>query len=137
MMRRTVDPKSSGIISSNISKTIQSSQITNLTGGDFRIEFFQQVSDSVRHSILSLLLKEGQISVSDILSRLDKPQTLISYHLRCLKDMGLVNSTKDKDDGRKTLYSLHSPKTIQNLFKIADSYVVTHSKCGNESCKIE
>lgn len=101
-----------------------------------RIEFFQQISDTVRHSILNLLLREGKISVSEILVKLNKPQTLISYHLRCLKEIGLVNAIKDKDDGRKTLYSLHSPKTIQQLFSTADTYVEQHKNCGTSTCKL-
>ena len=126
-MRRTVTQPPPRLDSSNLVKT----------GEAVRIEFFQQISDSVRHSILNLLLKEGQISVSEILAKLNKPQTLISYHLRCLKEMGLVNAIKDKDDGRKTLYSLHSPKTVQNLFSMADNYVEKHLNCGNTVCKLE
>ena len=129
MMRRTTNQGA-------VSKAIDSSNLVK-SGESIRIVFFQQISDSVRHSILNLLLKEGQISVSEILSKLNKPQTLISYHLRCLKEMGLVNAIKDKDDGRKTLYSLHSPKTIEKLFSMADNYVKTHANCGNTTCKIE
>ena len=102
-----------------------------------RIQFFQQIADPVRHAILELLLRENEISVTDILIKLKKPQTLISYHLRCLKELGLVIGKKADDDGRKTLYSLHAPKSVQNLFSMAEQYTSTHVNCGSEPCANE
>ena len=102
-----------------------------------RIQFFQQISDPVRHSILDLLLKENEISVTDILLKLKKPQTLISYHLRCLKELGLVIGKKADDDGRKTLYSLHAPKAVQSMFSMAEEYIRVHGNCGNNPCNNE
>lgn len=102
-----------------------------------RIQFFQQIADPVRHSILDLLSKENEISVTDILIKLKKPQTLISYHLRCLKELGLVIGKKADDDGRKTLYSLHAPKEVQALFALAEDYIRVHGKCGTTPCNLE
>lgn len=99
-----------------------------------RIQFFQQIADPVRHSILDLLSKENEISVTDILLKLKKPQTLISYHLRCLKELGLVIGKKADDDGRKTLYSLHAPKAVQQMFTLAENYIKQHGNCGNNPC---
>lgn len=95
-----------------------------LTSKDLdRVQFFSQVSDPVRHGVLTLLLKEKEISVTEILTKLKKPQTLISYHLRCLKEIGIVNGKKSEEDGRKTLYSLSDPVAIQELFTMADEFV--------------
>ncbi|MHA2362497.1 MAG: ArsR/SmtB family transcription factor [Candidatus Hodarchaeales archaeon] len=104
---------------------------------DKRAQFFSQIADPVRHSVLNLLLKEKEISVTEILTRLNKPQTLISYHLRCLKEIGLVGSKKSEDDGRKTLYSLHDSANLISLFSLADEYTRKHAKCnGNgRSCQ--
>ena len=128
MMRQNLSNKSANATSASV---IEKDNI------ETRIQFFQQIADPVRHSILDLLSKENEISVTDILIKLKKPQTLISYHLRCLKELGLVIGKKADDDGRKTLYSLHSPKTIQSLFQIAEDYIKMHGNCGTTPCNLE
>ena len=126
MMRPNVD-----------SKSFQGTQIVEKDAMETRIQFFQQIADPVRHSILDLLLKENEISVTDILLKLKKPQTLISYHLRCLKELGLVIGKKADDDGRKTLYSLHAPKAVQAMINLAEDYIKQHGNCGNNPCNLE
>jgi DNA-binding transcriptional ArsR family regulator len=110
---------------------------SNLNAVDKRINYFQQISEPIRHSILELLSKDKELSVTDIINKLKKPQTLISYHLRCLKELGLLNIKKDEEDGRKTLYSLHAPKEVQAMFSFADNYITKHNNCGNNPCNIE
>jgi DNA-binding transcriptional ArsR family regulator len=126
-MRQNFDPK--GLTPKN--PVIEQDAI------ETRIQFFQQIADPVRHSILDLLSKENEISVTDILSKLKKPQTLISYHLRCLKELGLVVGKKADDDGRKTLYSLHASKDVQNIFSLAENYIKNHGNCGSNPCNLE
>lgn len=126
MMRQNVDPKG-----------FQGTPIVEKDAMETRIQFFQQIADPVRHSILDLLSKESEISVTDILLKLKKPQTLISYHLRCLKELGLVIGKKADDDGRKTLYSLHAPKAVQAMFNLAEDYIKQHGNCGNNPCDLE
>ena len=125
MMRPNINTKGS---------TVTTTSMIDKENIDTRIQFFQQIADPVRHSILDLLSKENEISVTDILIKLKKPQTLISYHLRCLKELGLVVGKKADDDGRKTLYSLHAPKAVQNLFALAEDYIKQHGNCGNKPC---
>ena len=44
--------------------------------------------------------------VRELVARLDQPQNLISYHLRLLRDGGLVTSTRSSFDGRDSYYHL-------------------------------
>lgn len=101
---------------------------------DRRILFLQQISEPIRHNILSLLAKEKELSVTDILAKLQKPQTLVSYHLRCLKDIGLLTMKKDSIDQRKLLYSLHNAKDLEILFSSVDNYISKHGNCGSNPC---
>ena len=100
-----------------------------------RITFFSMISDPVRHNILNNLLEQKECSVSQLIETLSKPQTLVSYHLRVLKESGIVNSQKSKQDGRQTLYSLHDPRAIKDMFDSADKFIEIHEDCGNRACK--
>jgi ArsR family transcriptional regulator, arsenate/arsenite/antimonite-responsive transcriptional repressor / arsenate reductase (thioredoxin) len=44
--------------------------------------------------------------VRDLVSLVDQPQNLVSYHLRLLRDGGLVAGTRSSHDGRDTYYHL-------------------------------
>ena len=106
----------------------------NLKPDDRRILFLQQISEPIRHNILSLLFKEKELSVGDIITKLQKPQTLVSYHLRCLKEIGLLNMKKDDVDGRKVLYTLHAINDLEHIFSSIDTYISNHGNCGTTPC---
>jgi len=74
------------------------------------------LSDNNRLQLLSILQK-GEHCVCELLSHTKLPQSLVSHHLRDLKDHGLV---LDRKEGKWSYYSL-TPKAqkITNLiFKI-------------------
>ncbi|OLS18664.1 MAG: hypothetical protein HeimC3_48750 [Candidatus Heimdallarchaeota archaeon LC_3] len=111
---------------------------TEIVSDSARIAFFTMISDPVRHSILNYLLEHKESSVNNLIKTLDKPQTLISYHLHCLKDCGLLNSTKSENDGRKIIYFLHEPELIKKLFELVDSYLILHENCETHiSCRVK
>lgn len=51
-------------------------------------------------------LAEGDYRVRELVTRVDQPQNLVSYHLRLLRDGGLVTSTRSSFDGRDSYYHL-------------------------------
>lgn len=51
-------------------------------------------------------LAESDYRVRDLVRRVDQPQNLISYHLRRLRDGGLVTATRSSFDGRDSYYQL-------------------------------
>lgn len=63
---------------------------------------FQALSDEKRLRILHLL-RGGEQCVCDLTEALDVGQSLLSFHLKSLKEAGLVN---DRRDGRWVYYSL-------------------------------
>ena len=102
------------------------------------ISFFSMVADPIRHDILKFLLNKNESTVSEIIEKLDKPQTLVSYHLRCLKDCELINKNKSDKDARQSIYSLHDQDFIIRLFDLAQDYLEKHSICQNhEACQIK
>ncbi len=100
-------------------------------------DFFQQIADPIRFDILILLSKKHELSVTDIIDVIRKPQTLVSYHLRCLRELGLVQVSKDSGDSRKNLYSVHDPNAINTIFGLANTYITKHSDCATNPCNKE
>jgi ArsR family transcriptional regulator, arsenate/arsenite/antimonite-responsive transcriptional repressor len=79
---------------------MQTSQIsipTNIVSG------FQALSEPLRLRILELLQKQ-ELCVCDLCDALEVSQSKLSFHLKTLKEAGLVNS---RQKGRWVYYSLN------------------------------
>jgi DNA-binding transcriptional ArsR family regulator len=63
---------------------------------------FNAVAEPRRRQILDVLAG-GELSVTDLVVRLDLSQPLVSKHLRVLREVGLVHV---RDSGRQRLYRL-------------------------------
>jgi ArsR family transcriptional regulator len=66
------------------------------------IELFHALSDETRLEIIELLRK-GERCVCELTDALDAAQSRLSFHLRVLKDAGIV---RDRKDGRWVHYEL-------------------------------
>ncbi len=65
---------------------------------------FHALSDETRLAILDLL-REREQCVCDLMSELDAAQSRLSFHLKVLKDAGLV---RDRREGRWSYYTIVS-----------------------------
>ena len=74
---------------------------------------FHALSDETRLRIVECL-GEGEQCVCDLMATLDTAQSRLSFHLKTLKDAGLVN---DRREGRWMYYSLNA-HTLEELQKI-------------------
>ena len=66
-------------------------------------QVFHALSDETRLEIVAML-SGGERCVCDLMSALDAAQSRLSFHLKVLKDAGLV---LDRRDGRWVYYSLN------------------------------
>src|SRR3954452_17959035 len=66
------------------------------------IELFHALSDETRLEIIELLRK-GERCVCELTDSLDAAQSRLSFHLRVLRDAGIV---RDRKDGRWVHYEL-------------------------------
>jgi len=66
-------------------------------------EVFHALSDETRLEIVAMLAG-GERCVCDLMGELDAAQSRLSFHLKVLKDAGLV---LDRRDGRWVYYSLN------------------------------
>lgn len=69
---------------------------------DRAVTLFHALSDATRLGILEML-KDGERCVCELQDELDAAQSRLSFHLRVLKEAGLVT---DRKEGRWTYYTI-------------------------------
>ena len=69
---------------------------------DRAVSLFHAMSDPIRLSIMQLL-RGGERCVCDLQDDLDTAQSKLSFHLKVLKDAGLV---EDRREGRWSYYTI-------------------------------
>lgn len=74
---------------------------------------FHALSDETRLEIIERL-KDGEQCVCNLTDALKTGQSRLSFHLKVLKDAGLI---KDRPEGRWIYYSLH-PEVIEELEEV-------------------
>jgi ArsR family transcriptional regulator len=72
------------------------------TDVDRAVTLFHALSDATRLGILDML-REGERCVCELQDQLDAAQSRLSFHLRVLKDAGLVT---DRKEGRWMYYTI-------------------------------
>jgi ArsR family transcriptional regulator, arsenate/arsenite/antimonite-responsive transcriptional repressor len=91
---------------------------------------FHALSDETRLDIIEQL-KDGEQCVCDLTNALQTGQSRLSFHLKVLKEAGLI---KDRPEGRWMYYSLN-PEATEELqafaqwFKEASKVTRSSSRC--------
>jgi ArsR family transcriptional regulator len=75
---------------------------------------FHALSDETRLAILEML-REGERCVCELQDELDAAQSRLSFHLRVLKEAGLVT---DRRDGRWSYYRI-TPEALAEVHDLA------------------
>ena len=78
--------------------------------------WFHALADETRLQIVDRL-REGEQCVCDLTDLLGTAQSLLSFHLKTLKDAGIL---RDRREGRWVYYSL-SPEAIEDLERLIGS----------------
>jgi protein-tyrosine-phosphatase len=76
--------------------------------------FMRLMADPLRWQ-LACELAGGDRRVRELVAAVGEPQNLVSYHLRQLKDAGLVTARRSSADGRDTYYRLDLGQCAQEL----------------------
>ncbi len=84
--------------------------------------WFHALSDGTRLQIIERL-SEGEQCVCDLTNMLDTTQSRLSFHLKTLKDAGILT---DRRDGRWVYYSLNA-EVIEEVDQFVGS-LKTHSR---------
>lgn len=83
-----------------------------------KARFFHGLSDPTRLAILHLL-KEGELTVSGVVTATGQTQSNISNHLKCLSECGLVTNRRE---GKNIWYALKDIDT-KKLLSLSDEVV--------------
>jgi ArsR family transcriptional regulator, arsenate/arsenite/antimonite-responsive transcriptional repressor len=86
------------------------------------VQLFHALSDGTRWSILQRL-RFGERCVCDMTDALDAAQSRLSFHLKVLKEAGLVT---DRREGRWMYYTLN-PETLSELADVIDALAAAPS----------
>jgi ArsR family transcriptional regulator len=70
------------------------------------VDAFHALSDETRLAVLEML-RDGERCVCDLQAALDAAQSRLSFHLKVLKDAGLVT---DRKEGRWSYYALNAER---------------------------
>jgi ArsR family transcriptional regulator len=81
------------------------------------VALFHALSDETRLALLDRL-RNGEQCVCELTDAMKAAQSRLSFHLKVLKDAGLV---EDRREGRWMYYSL-SPKAIEELYELVSSF---------------
>ena len=102
-------------------------QLKKINSDQF-IVIMESLSDPIRINILELMMG-GEICVCDIVKVTGLSQSKISYHIKILKDSGLIS---DRQEGRWVYYKLDMEvlSDIQNWMSN-----LIHSSQNKRNCK--
>lgn len=92
------------------------------------VSLFHALSDETRLEILERL-KDGEQCVCDLTDALKTGQSRLSFHLKVLKDVGLIT---DRPEGRWTYYSLNA-EVLEELIEMIQSLQGSRSRVGSSS----
>lgn len=92
------------------------------------VRLFHALSDGTRISILQRL-RFGERCVCDMTDALDAAQSRLSFHLKVLKEAGLVT---DRRDGRWMYYTLN-PDTLAEVAELIDGLASPPSPAERKS----
>jgi ArsR family transcriptional regulator, arsenate/arsenite/antimonite-responsive transcriptional repressor len=91
-------------------------------GTDRAVRLFHALSDRTRLAILERL-RLGERCVCDMTDMLDAAQSRLSFHLKVLKDAGLVT---DRREGRWMYYTLN-PEALDEVGELIEGLASTPS----------
>lgn len=90
---------------------------------------FRALADPKRLRILELL-RRGERCVCELTDVMDAGQSLLSFHLKTLKEAGLVS---DRRDGRWAYYSLN-PEVLEEVEEFLAGLGSTEAEDGGGCC---
>jgi ArsR family transcriptional regulator, arsenate/arsenite/antimonite-responsive transcriptional repressor / arsenate reductase (thioredoxin) len=77
-------------------------------------EFARLVAHALRWKLLTELA-DSDYRVRELVTLVDQPQNLVSYHLRLLRDVGLITAARSSFDGRDSYYHLDLDRCADGL----------------------
>lgn len=93
------------------------------------VELFHALSDETRLEIVAML-RRGECCVCDLSAALDAAQSRLSFHLKVLKDAGIV---RDRKDGRWVHYELDRD-AFEEIEELVAAMKPDATRNGGQAC---
>jgi DNA-binding transcriptional ArsR family regulator len=100
---------------------------------DLVAKYFRGLGDPIRLRILELLRGDGELSVGELVRRLELPQPQISNHLACLRWCGFVEVRRQ---GRM-VYNRIADQRVEAMLELAESLLADNADHVAACCQIE
>ncbi|HOE17124.1 MAG TPA: metalloregulator ArsR/SmtB family transcription factor [Syntrophorhabdaceae bacterium] len=97
------------------------------------LSIFKALSDETRLRILKLL-ENGELCVCHIVAAVDMSQPKVSFHLKVLKDSGLV---KDRREGKWMHYRLNESDLLKRLLFLSIAEQVREEEIEGDRQRLE
>jgi DNA-binding transcriptional ArsR family regulator len=95
------------------------------------VRLFKALGDPTRLAVLMHIMRCGECSVQEIADAVNKSISLVSHHLSCLRNCGLVRARRE---GKNIYYSVRD-RHILDLMRISIEHAKSYSSSIN-SCEI-
>ncbi len=84
------------------------------------LDFIKLLGHDVRWKLVQALAV-SDLRVQEMVEQVDEPMNLVSYHLKLLRDGGLVSDHRSAADGRDVYYTLNLELIKQGLYEAGES----------------
>lgn len=95
-----------------------------------KVNLLKCVGSEIRYKILQTL-EEGEKSVREIMEDLDEEQSLVSHHLKSLRECKLISKRRE---GRKTIYRITDSSVLRFMDQVDD---LSKKFCNDTDSPIE
>src|SRR5438876_1115590 len=104
-----------------------------LRRSDLVAKYFRGLGDSTRVRILELLRDEGELTVSELVERLELPQPKVSNHLACLRWCGFIEARRE----HRTVYNRIADRRVVKMLDLAHALLADNAEHVAACCRIE
>jgi DNA-binding transcriptional ArsR family regulator len=94
------------------------------TEAELLAKYFRVFADPSRLRILELLEAEGELSVGELVGRLELPQPSVSNHLACLRWCGFVATRRE----HRTVYNRISDRRVSRVIAMAHELLARNAE---------
>jgi len=104
----------------------------DLADTDLVAKYFRGLGDPTRLRILELV-SAGELSVGEIVERLDLPQPRVSNHLACLRWCGFIEARRE----HRTVYNRIADKRVLKMLELAHALLADNAEHVAACCRID
>ncbi len=100
---------------------------------DLVAKYFRGLGDPIRLRILELLRDEGELTVGQLVARLDEPQPKVSNHLACLRWCGFVDARRE----HRAVYNRIADERVVQMLDLGHALLADNEEHVAACCRIE